>query len=89
MCITLKQAGSTALSAGSAPPAQMACKFLTLAIGCVQADLMEMPSDEDEASSGESGSEFEDPAPPRGQAKRKPAARGTRHTPDFELTTCD
>ena len=46
---------------------------------------MEMPSDDDEASSGESGSEFEDPAPPRGKAKRKPAARGTRHASDYHL----
>ena len=41
-----------------------------------------MPSD-DEDSSGESGSEFEDPAPPRSKAKRKPAARGTYHASDY------
>ena len=62
--------------------AQQPHTSITPAMCCRQVDPLEMPSDDDDASSGESVSEFEDPAPPRGKAKKKPAARGTCHASD-------
>lgn len=65
--------------------AQQVCNLINRAICCRQADPMEMPSDDDESASEKSGSEFEEPAPSRSKAKRKPAAKGTRHASDYDL----